>query len=324
MIHVAIAEDDPNCAKQLERFLRGFGRESGRAFQITHYDNGEDLIEQYRSNFDLIFLDIEMPFVDGLTAAKHIRQIDPKVIMIFITNLAQYAIRGYEVNALDYIVKPIKYTSFSLHLSRAMPHLSEQEDACLVIAVKGGVVKLDPDSILYIESQKNQLLFHTAAQVHTSTVTLQKIIVSWIPCMAAAVGMMFLLIHVCTDLPLPSAGYHTIRAFLLAEFAASLEWQLSTYATYDLAMEHAAVPPLVLLLVYGAVFALFFCLERRWDDPAFLCSLQGGDLWPPLMIGLICFFISNLSFVYSHTPFSSSTLLEIFNIRLYCSGGKKC
>lgn len=175
MIHVAIAEDDPNCAKQLERFLREFGRESGRAFQITHYDNGEDLIEQYRSNFDLIFLDIEMPFVDGLTAAKHIRQIDPKVIMIFITNLAQYAIRGYEVNALDYIVKPIKYTSFSLHLSRAMPHLSAQEDTCLVIAVKGGVVKLDPDSILYIESQKNQLLFHTAAQVHTSTVTLQKI-----------------------------------------------------------------------------------------------------------------------------------------------------
>lgn len=140
-------------------------------------------------------------------------------------------------------------------------------------------------------------------------------IVFWIPCMAAAVGMMFLLIHVCTDLPLPSAGYYTIRAFLLAEFAASLEWQLSTYATYDLAMEHAAVPPLVLLLVYGAVFTLFFCLERRWNDPAFLCSLQGGDLWPPLMIGLICFFISNLSFVYSHTPFSSSTLLEIFNIR---------
>lgn len=53
-------------------------------------------------------------------------------------------------------------------------------------------------------------------------------IVFWIPCMAAAVGMMFLLIHVCTDLPLPSVGYYTIRAFILAEFAASLEWQLST------------------------------------------------------------------------------------------------
>ena len=175
MIRVAVAEDDPNCAKQLEQFLREFGRESGRAFQITHYGNGEDLIEQYRPDFDLIFLDIEMPFVDGLTAAKHIRRIDPKVTIIFITNLAQYAIHGYEVNALDYIVKPIKYSSFSLHLSRAMPHLARQEDAYLVITVKGGAVKLDSDSILYIESQKNQLLFHTAAQVYTSTVTLQKI-----------------------------------------------------------------------------------------------------------------------------------------------------
>ena len=137
----------------------------------------------------------------------------------------------------------------------------------------------------------------------------------WIPCMAAAVGMMFLLIRACADVPLPSVGYYTIRAFLLAEFAASLEWQLSTYATYDLAMGHAAVPLLALLLVYGAVFALFFCLERRWNDPAFLCSLQYSDLWPPLMIGLTSFFVSNLSFVYSHTPFSSSTLLEIFNIR---------
>lgn len=154
-----------------------------------------------------------------------------------------------------------------------------------------------------------------AAQCLWLTATGSLNIVFWIPCMAAAVGMMFFLIHVCTDLPLPSVGYYTVRAFLLAEFAASLEWQLSTYATYDLAMEHAAVPLLVLLLAYGAVFALFFCLERRWNDPAFLCSLQYSDLWPPLMIGLTSFFVSNLSFVYSHTPFSSSTLLEIFNIR---------
>lgn len=154
-----------------------------------------------------------------------------------------------------------------------------------------------------------------AAQCLWLTATESLNIVFWIPCMAAAAGMMFLFLRVCADVPLPSVGYYTIRAFLLAEFAASLEWQLSTYATYDMAMRHTAVPLLVLLLVYGAVFTLFFCLERQWNDPAFLCSLQGGDLWPPLMIGLISFLVSNLSFVYSHTPFSSSTLLEVFNIR---------
>ena len=166
MIRVAVAEDDPSCVKQLERFLREFGRESGRTFQITHYGNGEDLIERYRPNFDLIFLVIDMPFVDGLTAAKHIRQIDPKVIIIFITNLAQYAIHGYEVNALDYIVKPIKYASFSLHLSRAMTHLSKQEDACLVIAVKGGAVKLDPDSVLYRVAEKPTAVSHGGTGVY--------------------------------------------------------------------------------------------------------------------------------------------------------------
>lgn len=88
MIRVLIAEDDPQCFQQMEQFIRDYSSETGRAFRITHYDNGEDLVEQYRPEFDLLLLDVDMPFVDGMTAAGHIRKMDPEVVIVFVTNLA--------------------------------------------------------------------------------------------------------------------------------------------------------------------------------------------------------------------------------------------
>lgn len=60
-----------------------------------------------------MLLDVDMPFLDGMTAAGHIRRVDPEVVIVFVTNLAQDAIQGYSVNALDYILKPLNYFSLA-------------------------------------------------------------------------------------------------------------------------------------------------------------------------------------------------------------------
>ncbi len=125
MIRVLIAEDDPRCYQELERFLDDYSRETGRTFQITHYDNGEDLVERYRPEFDLLLLDVDMPFLDGMTAAGHIRGVDPEVVIVFVTNLAQYAIQGYSVNALDYILKPLELFLL-LPAAHPLPALCEE------------------------------------------------------------------------------------------------------------------------------------------------------------------------------------------------------
>ena len=138
VIRIAIAEDDPRCFAQLERYIGDYGRETGRAFQVTHYGDGEDLVERYKPGFDLILMDVEMPFMDGMTAAGYIREKDPEVVIVFVTNLAQYAIQGYSVNALDYILKPVSYFSFSQRLGRALQYVKKKEDACITVAVKGG------------------------------------------------------------------------------------------------------------------------------------------------------------------------------------------
>lgn len=174
MIRVLIAEDDPRCYQELERFLDDYSRETGRTFQITHYDNGEDLVERYRPEFDLLLLDVDMPFLDGMTAAGHIRGVDPEVVIVFVTNLAQYAIQGYSVNALDYILKPLNYFSLSQRLTRCLRYVKKREEAYVTVSVKGGALKLEVGDICYIERLGHQLMFHTRDGIHASSSTLQQ------------------------------------------------------------------------------------------------------------------------------------------------------
>lgn len=142
----------------------------------------------------------------------------------------------------------------------------------------------------------------------------------WLPCMGLAVGLMLLLIAVCCDMPLSAAGYCTARAFVLAEFAASLEWQLYSYALYTLGWQEGTAPAsalgaAALVLVYAAVFSAMFWLESRRDDPRAALAFRLRELWSPVLIALACFLLSNLSFVNVDTPFAGSELTDIYNIR---------
>mgnify|MGYP001054219812 CR=1 FL=1 len=142
----------------------------------------------------------------------------------------------------------------------------------------------------------------------------------WLPCMAGAVGLMFFLISACCDIPLAGAAYFTAFAFLTAEFAASLEWQLYSYTRHLLGLEAGTegtvwLSLLFLAVVYGAVFALAGWLQARRKDPDTALAFQARDLWPPIVISATCFLMSNLSFVYTNIPFTSSAIEGIYNIR---------
>ena len=137
----------------------------------------------------------------------------------------------------------------------------------------------------------------------------------WIPCMAVAVGMMFLAIALCCDLSLVSVGYCTVRAFLLAEFAASLEWQLYAYGALRMGKDSVLYSLVFALAVYCGVFLLAYRLESHRAARYPALSVRPGELWPALVMGITCFAMSNLSFVYANTPFSGSYISDINNIR---------
>lgn len=161
MFNIAIVEDENHYQQQLREYLAQFQEEKNIPLNLTFFSDGDQFIDKYQSQFDIVLLDIQMPLVDGMTVAEEIRKIDQKVIIIFITNMTQYAIKGYAVNALDYVLKPITYFPFSERLQKAIEKVEKKETHYLTLKVKGGVIRVDTATLYYIESQGHKLIFHT-------------------------------------------------------------------------------------------------------------------------------------------------------------------
>lgn len=140
----------------------------------------------------------------------------------------------------------------------------------------------------------------------------------WMPCMAVAVGLMYGLIRLCCDMSAFACAYCTARAFLLAEFAASLEWQLYYYAAQRYA---ARLGPgrfwewAFLAVVYAALFLLVNWFDRGEPDRQAVEGIRWRELLPAVVIGLVSFAFSNLSFVYTDTPFTSTVIGDVHTIR---------
>ena len=161
MIRVALVEDDETCRNELTGYLNRYGEESHQHFRITSLSDGKDLVTGYNGDYDMILLDIEMPCMDGMTTAQKIREMDSEVILLFITNMPQYAMKGYEVDALDYVLKPVSYFSFSQRIDRAIKRMNRRTHRYFTILVKGGLQKLDTSQITYVEVQDHELIYHT-------------------------------------------------------------------------------------------------------------------------------------------------------------------
>lgn len=118
MTRIAIVEDEAAVRGQLAGYVQRYTRQYGTPFEVTEFTDGMEILEDYRPQFDIIFLDVEMKHLDGMETARRIRERDGGVLIVFITNMAQYAIRGYAVGALDYVLKPVPYFAFSQQLQR--------------------------------------------------------------------------------------------------------------------------------------------------------------------------------------------------------------
>ncbi|MGM9592999.1 MAG: LytR/AlgR family response regulator transcription factor [Candidatus Onthomonas sp.] len=160
-MRVAVLDDNPSDAQRLVDYLEQYQREHGLTFQTDTFLASLDFLEEYRGGYDVIFLDIEMPGSDGLEVAHEIRSKDESVGILFITNMAQYAIRGYEVDAVDFMVKPVGYHNFAQKLQKAIRFAKKRDQRFLLLSSKDGLCRIGASEILYIEKDKNYLVYHT-------------------------------------------------------------------------------------------------------------------------------------------------------------------
>lgn len=162
MIRIAVVEDDPIYMNQLREYLTRYQQESGEKCQVTCFTDGDEIALNYRAEYDIILMDVEMRFMDGMTAAGEIRRKDSEVVIIFITNMPQYAIRGYAVDALDYVLKPISYYAFSQRIDRALSRMQHRRKRhFLNVNTKDGVQRLELSHICFVEVDGRKLLYHT-------------------------------------------------------------------------------------------------------------------------------------------------------------------
>lgn len=168
-MRIAIIEDEQSFADELSEYITRFDEQYQTTTQCQHFKSGITFLSAYQPVWDLLLLDIEMPNMDGLTLARKVREIDPQVLLIFITKVPNYAIAGYEVAALDYILKPINYYALSMKLERALSLLETKQKNHIIIQGNGFIRKIPMETIQYIDVFSHTISYHTHQEIISST-----------------------------------------------------------------------------------------------------------------------------------------------------------
>ncbi|MDE7267334.1 MAG: LytTR family DNA-binding domain-containing protein [Lachnospiraceae bacterium] len=161
MLHIAICDDEKNFVTYLTDLINQYATETGEEIKITPYYDGMELIERYDTSIDLIFLDIQMRLADGLYTAERIRQFNEEVGIIFLTTLTQHGLKGYQYQAVNYIIKPIKYVRLKAELNQWLKKHRQNDSPAIVVVNDSGKYKVFLKSLRYVETFNRKLLLHT-------------------------------------------------------------------------------------------------------------------------------------------------------------------
>lgn len=158
---VAIVDDAQKETELLTQYVTRFSAENHIEISRVVFHNPLDFVEKYSGDYDLILLDVEMPGLNGIDTAREIRRMDSRVVIMFITNMAQYAINGYEVEAVDYVLKPVTYQDFAMKLKKAARYIQRNQDMRLTLTTSDGMVNIHVSDIYYLEVDRHYLIYHT-------------------------------------------------------------------------------------------------------------------------------------------------------------------
>jgi len=161
MIKVAIVEDEQKDIENLTALLDKYGEEYNEHFEIFEFQNAITFLTNYQPNYDLVFMDVQMPHMDGMEAARKLRKVDTDTLLIFVTNMANVAVNGYEVAAFDFIVKPCEYASLCIKMDRVRENLDLRTDKKIIIQSDGAKILLKAKEIYYVEVLDHKLIYHS-------------------------------------------------------------------------------------------------------------------------------------------------------------------
>lgn len=134
---------------------------------VDTFSNGKELINKFKAlPYDLIMLDIEMPEIDGISLAKKLREISEDVYIVFLTSHLEFALEGYEVNALRYLTKPVNHQK----LKEILDYITLEQGKKEVLWIKNDEFeeKIRLSHIIYLEAQNQNVVITTEDKVYTT------------------------------------------------------------------------------------------------------------------------------------------------------------
>ncbi len=164
---IAIVDDETQSAELLVSYINRFQEENAGCFDVKWFGSGLEFMDT-PERFDLVLMDIAMPHINGMETAREMRKNNNACSLIFVTNMAQYAIEGYEVEAMDFLLKPVEYFNFSLKLKKAIRFYESRQTHLISIPLEDGDLYISIDDIYYIEVIAHSIIFHTNQQVYES------------------------------------------------------------------------------------------------------------------------------------------------------------
>lgn len=178
-IRIGVVEDDPTASRLVLTYLKRYHDEYGTTFVTSTFKDGADIVEGYFPAYDILLMDIEMTGMDGMQAAREIRRQDTHVVIVFITAAPQYAISGYEVQALSYLLKPVPWFAFSQELKRSIAALQRRSADSVLVEAGSNRLRLTFSEIVYAESIRHTIVIHTLGDTISMSGTLKELETQW-------------------------------------------------------------------------------------------------------------------------------------------------
>jgi DNA-binding LytR/AlgR family response regulator len=160
MLQIAICDDEEKCLENTKSMIESWANTTSLQIKIHCFDNGDSLIrESENTQYNIVFLDIFMPAINGMDVARELRQRDKTVKIIFLTSSPEFALQSYSVKATDYCIKPIEYQKLKETMEDCAAAFNGQEPENLILKTLGGYQKIYLHDIEYIEAQNKRVFF---------------------------------------------------------------------------------------------------------------------------------------------------------------------
>lgn len=175
MINIVICDDELNYRTKIKDILEKILNSYSINYNIYEFSSGEDLLNNYPKDLDILIMDIQMKSINGMDTARNIRIFDTSVEIIFMTSFAEFIQEGYEVKAYRYILKPINERKILKSVLPCINEIMKKRKNYLTINVKNYIDRIKIDSITYIETDRPNILIYTQDNRYTTKISISKI-----------------------------------------------------------------------------------------------------------------------------------------------------